>query len=174
MRRWHWNSRCVSVSFTLGMLGVLGCCAVAAAASSPDPVPISQHHMVRGQHAFRRGDFEAAVQHWHEAARFYARTQQATAHRLALLHLSQAHEALGHYDRARQHLQTARSLAERANDREQLAAILANLGNIYVATGPWDKAEHYLREALEASQVLGDAGLTASPKFPWKNRRRAK
>jgi tetratricopeptide (TPR) repeat protein len=115
----------------------------------------------QGLQSFQRGGFEQAVVSWSEAARRAEKAQQPKAQSVALTHLAQAYQALGHYRQAVQSLEAALALAKRAGDRAQIAAILGSLGNISIATGPADKAEQLLRDALSLAQDPGDAGLAA-------------
>src|SRR5262249_4824402 len=110
---------------------------------------------------FQRGDFEQAVVSWSEAARRAEQAQQPKAHSVALTHLAQAYQALGHYRQAVQSLEAALALAKRTGDRAQMAAIRGSRGNISIATGPADKAEQLLHDALPLAQALGNPGLPA-------------
>jgi CHAT domain-containing protein len=117
--------------------------------------------MAHGIEAFQRGDLEAAVGHWREAASLYERTRQPAARSVALTRLAQAYEALGLYSQATQSLETARALATSAGDQRQLATILAALGNLAVATGPPDTADRILHDALQLARAHGETGLEA-------------
>jgi CHAT domain-containing protein/lipopolysaccharide biosynthesis regulator YciM len=122
---------------------------------------LSEHSLAKGLQAFQRGDFEQAVVAWGEVARRAEQAQQPHVHSVALTHLAQAYQALGHYQQAVQSLEVALVLATRTADRAQIAAVLSSLGDISIATGPANKAEPLLREALRLAQDLGDAGLAA-------------
>jgi tetratricopeptide (TPR) repeat protein len=115
-----------------------------------------------GLRAFQRGDIEGAARRWREAVRLYAETKQPQAHRVALIHLAHAYEALGHYSAAEDSLRTALRLAEEADDRTQVASILGNLGNVAVATGEVSEAERLLREAVALARQLDNTALAAN------------
>ena len=146
----------------LGLLSMLVCSAPAwGAASAPAADASSGHYLAQGLQSFQRGDFEQAVVSWSEAARRAEQAQQPKAQSVALTHLAQAYQALGHYRQAVQSLEAVLALAQRAADRPQIATALGGLGNIAIATGPADKAAQLLREALRLAQELGDAGLAS-------------
>ena len=56
----------------------------------------------QGMASFQRGDFEQAVVSWGEAARRAEKAQQPKAQSVALTHVAQAYQALGHYRQAMQ------------------------------------------------------------------------
>ncbi|PON13629.1 hypothetical protein C2W62_33355 [Candidatus Entotheonella serta] len=131
------------------------CCDANGAVLTPE------HHMIEGERAFDRGDFEAAIVNWREAARTFVQTRQGVALRRVRLQLALAYEALGHYDRAMRTLQDIWPKAKRAGDQPQVAAILAAMGNIALAMGQWDQAERDFLRALRIGQHLDDPGLVA-------------
>ena len=152
----------VALVLGLGALGMLVCSAPAwGAAPALAADASSEHSLAKGEQLFQRGDFEQAVASWSEAARRAEQAQQPHAHSVALTHLAQAYQALGHYREAVQSLEAALALAQRLADRTRIAAVLGSLGTIAIATGPADKAESLLRNALRQAQDLGDAGLAA-------------
>jgi tetratricopeptide (TPR) repeat protein len=152
----------VALVLGLGALGLLVCSVPAwEAASALAADASSQHLLAKGLQLFQRGDFEQAVVSWSEAARRAEKAQQPKAQSVALTHVAQAYQALGHYRETVQSLEAALALAKRAADQAQIAAVLGSLGNIFIATGPADKAEQLLRDALRLAQDLGDAGLAA-------------
>jgi CHAT domain-containing protein len=157
-----WPALLVALVLGLGALGLLVCSVSAWGATSAlaDDVS-SEHSLAKGLQSFQRGDFEQAVVSWSEAARRAEKAHEPQVQSVALTHLAQAYQALGHYRQAVQSLEAALALAQRTADRAQSAAILGSLGNIYIATGPADKAEALLRDALRQAQDLRDAGLAA-------------
>lgn len=118
--------------------------------------------MAEGLEAFQRGDIERAAASWQHAAQVYADTQQPHARSVALTHLAQAYEALGHYSQAEDSLRTALTLAEAAGYRTQVAIILGHLGNLATVTGDVTAADRLLRDALALARELGNTALTAT------------
>jgi CHAT domain-containing protein/predicted negative regulator of RcsB-dependent stress response len=118
--------------------------------------------LAAGRYAWRRGDLAQAATQWRKAARLYARAQQPHAHRVALLYLAQAYEALGHYEKAEQSLRTALQQAEKAADQVQRALLLSRLGNLALSQGKHDHAEQYLDEAQAAARAFDNPGLSAT------------
>jgi CHAT domain-containing protein/Tfp pilus assembly protein PilF len=115
-----------------------------------------------GFKSLQRGDFEQAALDWKEAAQLYEREGKLGQQSAALIYLSQAYQALGHYPEATQNLELAVTLAKKAGDRAQIALALGNLGNLYIATGPADTAQKHLQEGLTLARDLGNGGLTAA------------
>jgi CHAT domain-containing protein len=140
---------------------MLVCPAPAWGASALAADASSEHSLAKGVQLFQRGDFEQAVVSWSEAARRAEQAHQPKAQSVALTHVAQAYQALGHYRQAVQSLEVALALAQRTADRPQIAAVLGGLGDIHIATGPADKAEQLLRDALRLAQDLEDADLAA-------------
>ena len=165
-RRWVvslWPALVGVVVCTLGALGAPGRAALAGGAAPATAADrSSSQSLAAGLEAFQRGDIEAAAKAWQEAARLSAEAKQPQAHSLALTHLAQAYEALGHYSEAAHSLQAALKLAEHAGDRTQVAIVLAHLGDVAVATGDMVEADQRLRDALALARALGDAGLVAT------------
>jgi CHAT domain-containing protein/Tfp pilus assembly protein PilF len=128
------------------------------AAETLQPNPLA----TAGLKSLQRGDFEQAVLEWKEAAQLYQNEGKLSQQTTALVYLSQAYQALGHYPEAKQNLELAVAVAKKADDRAQLALSLGNLGNLYIATGPPDVAQDHLSEALRIARDLGDTGLTAA------------
>ena len=154
-----WPTLLVALVLGLGALGMLVCSVLAwGAASAFAADASSEHYLTKGWQSFQRGDFEQAVVSWGEAARRAEKAQQPKAQSVALTHVAQAYQALGHY-RQRCKAWKALALAQRTADRAQIAAVLGSLGNIYIATGPADQAEQLLREALRLAQELGTLAL---------------
>jgi CHAT domain-containing protein/Tfp pilus assembly protein PilF len=164
--RWvgsRWPALLGVILWALGGLGALGYASPAWGAAPAGSAGLSpSQHLAAGLEAFRRGDIEAAAKAWQEAARLSVDTKQPQAHRVALTHLAQAYEALGHYSEAADSLRTALKLAEHAGDRTQVAIVLAHLGDVAVATGDMAEADQRLRDALALARELGDAGLVAT------------
>jgi CHAT domain-containing protein len=133
-----------------------------ATASGSTAASTPEQYMNQGMQAFQHGDFGQAVFNWQEAARQYEKAKQPKAQGVALTHLSQAYQALGHYRQAVASLQAVRVLAEQSADPRQVATALGNLGNVYIATGPAERAEQYLQQALHLAKELGDTALAAS------------
>ncbi len=117
--------------------------------------------MAQGVASFQRRDFEQAVIHWSEAARFYKNARDALAQSMALTHVSQGFHALGQYSASLEALNSAQRLLQgkKLVDRKQLAFIKANLGNVYLATELWDQAQTYLYEALSLVREEDNIGL---------------
>lgn len=139
---------------------------------TPEPVPVvwgaspaiilpSSRHLVEGQQALQRGDFEQAVTSWREATRFYASTRQPLAQSYALTQLAHAYAALGHYEAAEHSLKEALPLARKAADQTQVATILGALGHVSLATDHLADAERLLHEALTLATTLNNARLAA-------------
>src|SRR6267143_1907452 len=117
-----WQALLVTFVLGLGPLGMLVCSVAALAADAS-----SEHSLAKGLQLFQRGDFEQAVVSWNEAARRAAQAQQPQAQSVALTHVAQAYQALGHYRQAVQSLEAALALAQRTADRAQTAAVLGSL-----------------------------------------------
>jgi CHAT domain-containing protein/Tfp pilus assembly protein PilF len=115
-----------------------------------------------GFKSLQRGDFEQAALDWREAAQLYQSEGKLSQQSAALIYLSQAYQALGHYQEAKQNLELAVTLAKKAGDRAQMALALGNLGNLYIATGPADMAQENLHEGLGIARDLGNTALTAA------------
>ena len=115
-----------------------------------------------GFKSLQRGDFEQAALDWREAAQLYEREGKLSQQSAALIYLSQAYQALGHYREATQNAELAVALAKKAGERARMALALGNLGNLYIATGPADTAQKHLQEGLTIARDLGNAGLTAA------------
>ncbi len=115
-----------------------------------------------GFKSLQRGDFEQAAVEWREAAQLYQSEGKLSQQSAALIYLSQAHQALGHYQEASKNLELAVTAAKNAGDRAQMGLALGNLGNLYIATGPADVADKHLREGLSIARDLGNSELTAA------------
>jgi CHAT domain-containing protein/Tfp pilus assembly protein PilF len=113
--------------------------------------------------SFQRGALHQAVSCWSETVRRAEREQRAKVQRVALTHMAQAYQALGHDRKAVESLAAALVLAQRERplDEAQIAALLGSLGNAYIATGPATTAATYLHQALELARKLDQPGLLA-------------
>lgn len=121
-----------------------------------------ERYFDEGLKAFQRGAFTEAVVNWVEAARAYERAGKPAGQIVALIHLSQAHLALGHYRQAIKSQETALELAQKTRDTARIPSLLAQLGNAYIATGPPETAETYLKRGLAMAQQVGDLPLAAA------------
>lgn len=130
--------------------------------SWPGPGWGQEAHTERGLKAFQRGAFEEAASAWSEAARAYAQQGNEAGQLDALIRLSQAQSALGHYQQAARSLDTALSLAEKSKDPARIASVLTGLGNLSLVLGSPEQAETYLRHALGLARSVGNASLVAA------------
>jgi CHAT domain-containing protein len=146
-------------------LAILACAGnplVSLAATSPVLESLSaEQSMKEGLRLLYRGDFEQAILRWREAARLYEAEQKFSQQSSALIHLAQAHQALGQYGEALQNLESALALAEKSNDRTQVAIALAMTGNAYIAAGPSEVAQKYLNEGLRLARELNNQEVSA-------------
>ena len=115
-----------------------------------------------GFKSLQRGDFEQAALDWRDAAHLYQSEGKLSQQSAALIYLSQAYQALGHYREATQNLELAVTIAKNAGDRAQMGLALGSLGNLYIATGPADIAQRHLHEGLRIARDLGNSELTAA------------
>ena len=121
-----------------------------------------EQYLEQGLQALKRGAFEDAVSSLSEAVRLYERAGKADAQGAALMHLAQAHSALGQYRRAIQRLEAALALAEKSGRPAQTSVVLAGLGNAAVAIGELQPARTYLTKSLDLAKAGGDAALEAA------------
>ena len=135
----------------------LACAEPALARDTVSP----DQYLEQGLRAFSRGAFEDAVSRFGEAARLYQRAGQRGRHETALVHLAQAHGALGQYRQAIRHLELALQLAEASGERARVAAVLAGLGNASLALGSLQAADAYLSTSLGLARAAGNAALAA-------------
>jgi tetratricopeptide (TPR) repeat protein len=145
----------------------LGLLSLASVVGTPKPsfggeVSVAEPFAAAGLKSLQRGDFEQAVSDWREAAQRYQTEGKLGQQSLALVYLSQAYQALGHYQEAAKNLELAVATAKSAGDRAQTALALGNLGNLYIATGTADTAQKYLQEGLSLARELGNSELTAT------------
>src|SRR5205807_2222693 len=121
-----------------------------------------EQYLEQGLQALKRGAFEDAVSSLSEAVRLYEREGRADAQGAALMHLAQAHSALGQNRRAIQRLEAALALAEKSGRPAQTSVVLAGLGNAAVAIGELQPARTYLTKSLDLAKAGGDAALEAA------------
>jgi CHAT domain-containing protein/Tfp pilus assembly protein PilF len=81
---------------------------------------------------------------------------------VALTHLAQAYQALGHTRKTLQSLHAALELARQAEEPAQIAAVFGQLGNAYLITGPPETAAQHLTTGLEMARDAGDTNLAAT------------
>jgi CHAT domain-containing protein len=131
--------------------------------ASPATAAAIEDTLAQCTRLFQAGDLQQAIGCWTTTIQRAEREQHAKAHRLALTHVAQAYQALGHDRKAVESLAAALALArrERPLDEAQIAALQGSLGNAYIATGPATTAETYLREALALARRLDEPGLLA-------------
>src|SRR5687767_1597802 len=67
-----------------------------------------------GFKSLQRGDFEQAALDWKKAAQLYEREGKLSQQSAALIYLSQAYQALGHYSEATQNAELAVALVKKA------------------------------------------------------------
>jgi CHAT domain-containing protein len=115
----------------------------------------------RGLDAFHRGAFDEATVAWGHALTAYERARDRGMQIATLLHLSQAHAALGQYGQAVRRLEPALRLAEASKEPARIAAVLAALGNVHIVIGPPETAAAYLERALALAREAGAPALTA-------------
>jgi CHAT domain-containing protein/Tfp pilus assembly protein PilF len=153
--------RCVSVrSFVLGLF--FTSVTIFSEPSFAGEILRTDPRAAAGFKSLQRGDFEQAALDWRGAAQLYESEGKLSQQSAALIYLSQAYQALGHYQEAKQNLELAVTLAKKAGDRAQMALALGNLGNLYIATGPADMAQGNLHEGLSIARDLGNTALTAA------------
>jgi filamentous hemagglutinin family protein len=117
--------------------------------------------MRQGWMAFQHGDFEQAVRHWQEAVRAFEREGEASQQSVALAHLAQAYQMLGHYQQALQNLQSAHALAAKSGDQVLEAFILGELGNVHIPLGSVKQASQYLHDGLRLAREMKADELVA-------------
>ncbi|MDH3599409.1 MAG: CHAT domain-containing protein [Candidatus Tectomicrobia bacterium] len=118
--------------------------------------------MSQGVQAFQKGNFEAAITHWTQAAKAYESQAQSKAHSDTLIYLSQAYQALGQYQRALGVLEQALDLIRPTGDQTQLVSVLSDLGNVYIATEKYKLALKQLDEAHRIAEAIGHHALLAN------------
>jgi tetratricopeptide (TPR) repeat protein len=105
--------------------------------------------MTQGLHAYQRGAFEQALAAWKQASQLYERGGKVKDQSRALVHVSQASEAVGQVNQALQNLELALALAQQTQDRVWIATVLDNLGRTYLAARNTEAAMQHLTQALE-------------------------
>jgi CHAT domain-containing protein/outer membrane protein assembly factor BamD (BamD/ComL family) len=148
-------------SLVLGLL-VFTSVAGTSKVSFAGEISTAEPFAAAGLKSLQRGDFEQAASEWREAAQRYQTEGKLGEQSLALVYLSQAYQALGHYPEAGKSLELAVAVAKSAGDRAQTALALGSLGNLYIATGTADSAQKYLQEGLSIARDLGNEDLTAA------------
>lgn len=138
---------------------------ITLAATTPTPEQSEE----QGWLAFQRGAFEEAVLSWQNAVQLYERQGKRENQAEALVHLSQAYQAVGQYQEALKALESALVLADKSGDPVLHASVLANLGNVYSAIGQVDKAAGYLHDGVSRAKAQGDAQLASIMLNDWGN-----
>jgi tetratricopeptide (TPR) repeat protein len=129
---------------------------LAAAATTPE------QYEQQAWTAFQRGAFEEAVLSWQNTVRLYERQEKRGSQVEALVHLSQAYQAVGQYQEALKALEAALVLVDKSGDPSLYPSVLANLGNVYSAIGQVDKAAQYLNAAVDNAKTQSGTQLTAT------------
>ncbi len=129
---------------------------------SADEAPSPEKFLEQGLKALQRGVFDEAVSNFAEAARLYEALGSPAGHMAALIHLSRAYSALGHYRQAIQSLGSALDLAQKSRDPVRMASVMAALGSAHIAIGSAETAEAYLTRSLDMAKKLGDSTLAAT------------
>jgi hypothetical protein len=110
------------------------------------------------QHAFQRGQFGAALQHWEAAlSRLSGQTRLD-----ALLQMAAAQRALGRVSPAFATLQEARTLAEQSQDKQRQALVLASLSDTYLLSRQLDMAVRYAMESVDIARQVKSLELLAA------------
>lgn len=100
-----------------------------------------------GLRLFQRGDYDAALEAFANAATAYAAAGDETGQAEMHNNIGVIQRSRGRYDEAMQAFQQAQAHCAAAGDANRQAQILGNLGDLYSAQGERDKAAHSYSDA---------------------------
>jgi tetratricopeptide (TPR) repeat protein len=155
--------------FNLGLMVVgLGLLFPQTLAAIPSQFPQSESELTAddpvqpGLDALQRGDFEAAIIALSNALERQKTIGKNAPQFATLIHLSDAHQAIGESAIAITYLQSALEFARRENNRYKTSTVMSRLGNAYFRVGNHSKATQYLTEGLEQAHQIEDSTLEAT------------
>jgi tetratricopeptide (TPR) repeat protein len=114
-----------------------------------------------GDIAWSSGDVKRAEELHSASLELYERLEEPSGIILALRHVGQTAQQLGDGDRAVSLFQRAQSLAKETGDERQWAATTHSLADLFLDELELDRATDLYVQALEQSQSLGAARITA-------------
>ncbi|MEE9426460.1 MAG: CHAT domain-containing protein [Methylococcales bacterium] len=137
-------------------------------AAIPSQVPASESELTEddlvlpGLDALQQGDFEAAIIALSKALERQKTIGKNAAQFATLIHLSDAHQAIGESAMAVTHLQSVLELPGIADNHSKASTVMSRLGNAYLRLGDYSKATQYLTKALEHAHQIEDPILEAT------------
>ncbi|MCP4104111.1 MAG: hypothetical protein GY749_01015, partial [Desulfobacteraceae bacterium] len=116
--------------------------------------------LFKGEELYFKGDFSNAVQLWEQAMNLLDPGKRAYFH--TLIYLSDAYQALGHYQSALSSLNKALTIVEK-NDTPYLNALFfSSLGNIALCFGNLTEAEEYLEKGIKEARLANNPNVLAN------------
>lgn len=109
-----------------------------------------------------RGNFGKAISQLEEAERLFSVEKNLQKRCKTLMHLAQAYQALGQFEKSLAISDTAVGLAKSSTDPNLMVESLNLAGNINLGFGRTQEAQQYFNESLRLSQGLENPGLKAS------------
>ncbi|MEE9344762.1 MAG: CHAT domain-containing protein [Methylococcales bacterium] len=153
----------INLGFTVICLGAL---LPETSANTTTQFPLSalkaENPIRPGVDALQRGDFEAAIVSLSNALKQHKATGTIEPQLATLIHLSDAHQAIGQSAIAITHLQSALELTGIAKNNHQASTVMSRLGNAYLRSGDYTKATEYLTKSLEHAHQTNEPMLVAT------------
>jgi len=114
-------------------------------------------HNARGVSFFYRGDFPAALEHYHRALATYEELGNRSGVASVTGNIGLVHVSTGNYPAALEHYHRALATYEELGNRSGVARVTGYIGIVHNSTGNYPAAlEHYHR-ALAMHEVLGES-----------------
>jgi CHAT domain-containing protein/Tfp pilus assembly protein PilF len=121
-----------------------------------------QSSVLAGVYALEKGDFETAIIDLTNALKHDKANNAAASQFATLIHLSDAHQAIGESTIAIDHLQSALELAETNNNPYKVSIVENRLGTVYLRLGDYSQAKMYLKKVLQRAHQANNSPLEAT------------
>lgn len=118
--------------------------------------------MLPGLDALQQGDFETAIIALSKALEQQKKIGANKPQFATLIHLSDAHQAIGESAMAITHLQSALELPGIAANHSKASTVMSRLGNAYLRLGDYSKATQSLTKGLKHAHQIGEPVLEAT------------
>ena len=118
-------------------------------------------HNARGVGFYVRGNYAAALEHWHRAMAMHEELGNRSDVARVTLNIGNVHSSTGNYAAALEHYHRALAVFEEIGNRTGVASVTLNIGNVHFSTGNYPSALENYHRALAMFEELGNSSKVA-------------
>jgi adenylate cyclase len=119
-------------------------------------------HNARGWALFIRGDYSAALEHYHRSLALHEKLGNHSGVAGITGNIGNVHFSTGNYPAALEHFQRALAVHQELGDRSRVAGTTNNIGMVHVSTGNYPAGLEHFHRALVLCEEIGHQHFAAN------------